>query len=128
LGTDTILPRADLRGDVWAVDRTNGRTLWKRTFPQRTVLRTPTLGLPFVIMVSLMGDRTDGNYHSLAIEIVDGASGETLGSQDNLLPDRILQLTYHNDESRVRLWGRRSAITLNLVKSPSSVIAQSISR
>ena len=45
-GTDTVLPRVDVRGDVMAIDRKTGRLLWKRGFQQRTILRTPSMQLP----------------------------------------------------------------------------------
>jgi outer membrane protein assembly factor BamB len=122
LGTDTVLPRADMRGDVWAIDRESGKLLWKRTFPPRTVLRSPLVRLPVLVMLSLVGDRANGNYHALAVEVVDGASGETIGIADNQLPDRILHLTAQGEARRVKLWGRRSTITLDFADRTPGVI------
>ena len=54
-GTDTVLPRVDVRGDVLAIDRKTGRLVWKRGFQQRTILRTPSLQLPVLVMLSSSG-------------------------------------------------------------------------
>jgi len=116
-GTDTVLPHVDLRGDVLAIDRRSGRLQWKRAFLQRTVLRTPSLHLPVLVMLSLVGDRMNGNHRSMLIEAVDARTGETLGLEDNKLPNRILQLTYSHDQRRVRLWGTRSVIDLDFAKT-----------
>jgi outer membrane protein assembly factor BamB len=121
-GTDTVLPRVDLRGDVLAIDRRSGHLLWKRAFMQRTVLRTPSLHLPVLVMLSLVGDRMNGNHRSMLIEAVDANTGETLGLEDNKFPNRILQLTYDHDRRRVRLWGTRSVVDLDLAK-PSDALA-----
>jgi hypothetical protein len=94
---------------------------------QRTVLRTPSLHLPVLVMLSLVGDRMNGNHRSMLIEAVDANTGETLGLEDNKFPNRILQLTYDHDRRRVRLWGTRSVVDLDLAK-PSDALAAEAAR
>jgi outer membrane protein assembly factor BamB len=122
-GTDTVLPRVDVRGDVMAIDRKTGRLLWKQCFQQRTILRTPSMQLPVLVMLSSVGDRMNGNHRSMLVEVVDIGTGETLGVENNKFPNRILELTYEHDRHRVRLWGTRSVIDLDLVTSAASSLA-----
>ena len=116
-GTDTVLPRVDMRGDVLAIDRQTGRLAWSRSFLQRTVVRTPSLQLPILVMLASVGDRLNGNHRSMLIEAVDARTGETLGLENNKFADRILQFSYDYEQRRVRLWGKRSVIDLDLRKS-----------
>jgi outer membrane protein assembly factor BamB len=122
-GTDTVLPRVDVRGDMLAIDRKTGQLVWKRGFQQRTILRTPTLQLPVLVMLSSVGDKMNGNHRSMLVEVVDTRTGETLGVENNKFPNRILQLTYEHDRHRVRLWGTRSVIDLDLVTSAAASLA-----
>jgi outer membrane protein assembly factor BamB len=122
-GTDTVLPRVDVRGDVLAIDRQSGRLVWKRGFQQRTIVRTPSLQLPVLVMLSSVGDRMNGNHRSMLVEVVDTRTGETLGVENNKFTNRILQLTYEHDRHRVRLWGARSVIDLDLIQSAGPSLA-----
>ncbi len=117
-GTDTVLPRVDMRGDVLAIDRQTGRLAWSRSFLQRTVVRTPSLQLPILVMLASVGDRLNGNHRSMLIEAVDARTGETLALENNKFADRILQFSYDYEQHRVRLWGKRSVIDLDIRKSP----------
>jgi len=123
-GTDTVLPRVDVRGDLVAIDRKSGKIAWKQAFLQRTILRTPSLQLPVLVMLSSVGDRMNGNHRSMLVEVVDARTGETLGLENNKYPNRILQLTYEHDRRRVRLWGTRSVIDLDFVKSAENPLAE----
>jgi hypothetical protein len=115
-GTDTVLPHADVRGNILAIDRRSGRLEWKRSFLQRTVLRTPSLHLPVLVMLSSVGDRLVGTHRSLLIEVVDARTGETLGLENNKFHDRILHFSYEHEQHRARLWGRRSVVNLDFAK------------
>jgi outer membrane protein assembly factor BamB len=122
-GTDTVLPHVDVRGDVLAIDRKSGRLAWKHGFQQRTILRTPSLQLPVLVMLSSVGDRMNGNHRSLLVEVVDARTGDTLGVENNKFTNKILQLTYEHDRHRVRLWGARSVVDLDLIQSAGSSLA-----
>jgi hypothetical protein len=127
-GTDTTLPHADLRGNLVAIDRRSGRVLWKRTFAQRTVLRVPTLRLPVLVMLALVGDRLNGNHSSMLVEVVDAKTGDTLAFDDDRLRNRILQMTYEEDRQRIRLWGTRSVVDLDFASRGSRVAADATTR
>jgi outer membrane protein assembly factor BamB len=124
-GTDTVLPHIDVRGDVLAIDRQNGRLVWRRSFQQRTVVRTPSLQLPVLVMLASVGDRLNGNHRSMLIEAVDTRTGETLGLENNKFADRILQFSYDFEQRRVRLWGKRSVVDLDFTKAGDPLAAGS---
>lgn len=127
-GTDTTLPHSDLRGDLVAIDRQSGQVLWKRTFAQRTVLRVPTLRLPVLVMLALVGDRLNGNHRSMLVEVIDTKTGDTLAFDDDRFPNRVLQMTYDEDSRRIRLWGTRSVVDLDFASHPSRIVAQGAAR
>lgn len=122
-GADTVLPHVDIHGDVVAIDRKSGRLEWTRPFMQRSVLRTPSLHLPVLMMLSSVGDRTNGNHRSMLVEAVDARTGETLAMENNNYPNHILHLTYEHDRRRVRLWGTRSVVDLDFVQGASAATA-----
>lgn len=123
-GTDTVLPRFDLRGTVIAVDRKTGHPLWRRAFPPRTIVRTDSLRLPVLIMLSLVGDRINGNQRSMLVEVVDAQTGETLGLEDNNFNNKIFQLTFDENRHRVRLWGSRSVLDLDFVPRGAAMTSE----
>jgi outer membrane protein assembly factor BamB len=122
-GNDTTLPHVDLRGSLLAIDRRSGQTLWKRTFAQRTVLRVPTLRLPVLVMLAMVGDRLNGNHRSMLVEVVDTRTGDTLAFDDDRLANRILQMTYEEDRRRIRLWGTRSVVDLDFAPRAAGLAA-----
>jgi hypothetical protein len=123
-GTDTTLPHADFRGNLLAIDRHSGHLLWRRSFAQRTVLRVPTLRLPVLVMLAIVGDRLNGNHRSMLVEAVDAKSGETLAFDDDRLFNRILQMTYEEDRRRIRLWGTRSVVDLDFASHAAGLATQ----
>ncbi|HEV3298355.1 MAG TPA: PQQ-binding-like beta-propeller repeat protein [Planctomycetaceae bacterium] len=127
-GTDTTLPHADLRGNLVAIERRSGQVLWKRAFAQRTVLRVPTLRLPVLVMVALVGDRLNGNHRSMLVEVIDAKTGETLAFDDDRFPNHILQMTYDDDHRRIRLWGTRSVVDVDFASHGSRLAAETSTR
>jgi outer membrane protein assembly factor BamB len=115
-GTDATLPHSDLRGNLVAIDRRSRKVLWKRIFTQRTVLRVPTLRLPVLVMLALVGDRLNGNHSSMLVEVVDTKTGDTLAFDDDLLKNRILQMTYDDERRQIRLWGTHSVVNLDFAR------------
>jgi len=127
-GTDTSLPHADLRGNVVAIERGTRRVLWKRTFPHRTVLRVPTLRLPVLVMLALVGDRLNGNHRSMLVEVVDAKTGQTLALDDDRKDNHVLQMTYDDEEQRIRLWGTKSVVDLDFDKPGSRLSVENRGR
>ena len=74
-------------------------------------------------MLSSVGDRMNGNHRAMLIETIDARTGDTLGLEDNSLPDRIMQLTYDHDRRSMRLWGKHSVIDLDLIQSAGPSLA-----
>jgi hypothetical protein len=127
-GTDTTLPHADLRGNLVAIDRRSGQVLWKRAFAQRTVLRVPTLRLPVLVMLAFVGDRLNGNHRSMLVEVIDTKTGDTLAFDDDRFPNRILQMTYDDEQRRIRLWGTRSVVDVEFGSHTSRLAAENSAR
>jgi hypothetical protein len=121
---NTFLPIVDIQGDLYAVDRFQGRILWKRSFPPRSVVRTPHVRLPFLVTMSRLRDRWNGSRQSLLIEAVDVATGDTLGMKDNIYPNRIVQLACELERGQVKLHGMKSTIVLEFDVGPSAVPRQ----
>ena len=111
--SDTFLPAAHIQGSLFAVDRRTGQRLWSRSLPQRSVLDLTHLNLPFLVTLSRIRDRHHGNRQSLLVEVLDAATGRTIGRQENLFPDRIVHLGCEPDEGRITLRGLRSAVRLD---------------
>ena len=111
--SNTFLQVMSVRTDLHVVDARTGRRLWKRRFPDCSLVRTPYLRLPFLIVLSRLRDRRNTSLQSLRIELIDNRSGRTLGSRDNLFPDGILRLDYQPHRSRLELYGRRTRIGID---------------
>jgi hypothetical protein len=103
-----------VRGELYAFDVSTGRRLWSRKFPQRTVLLPRSGELPLLVMVSRIRDRRRGTRAALLVEAVDTETGQTLGRRDDLLPDRILHLSYDPRKNAVELRGIQNRIRLQL--------------
>jgi hypothetical protein len=111
---DTVLQRFDVRGELLAIDRESGKLLWSRMMPQRSLMRVPHVRLPFLIGMSLSGDKgpSSNNRQTLTVEVIDSTTGETIGLEERARRNRILQLTFDHLASRVELRGERSVISL----------------
>jgi hypothetical protein len=86
------------------------------------------LHLPVLVMLCSVGDRLNGNHHAMLVEAIDARTGETLGLEDNKLHNRVLQLTYEQDRRRVRLWGNRSVVDLDLSQPTDAFAVEASAR
>ena len=57
-------------------------------------------------------DRWNGNRQSLLVEVIDIATGETIGLKTDLRPDRIVQCTYDPDSGRMLFYGLKTLFEL----------------
>lgn len=103
-----------IRGELYAFDAATGRRLWSRKFPQRTVLLPRSGEFPFLVMVCRIRDRRGGTRAALLVEAVDAETGMTLGRRDNLLPERILHVSFDPRKDAVELRGIQNRIRLKL--------------
>jgi outer membrane protein assembly factor BamB len=110
--SDTFLDAVHVQGDLLAINPKLSRLEWKRTLPQRSVIRTPQYQLPFLITMSGIRDRWNGNRQSLLVEVIDIATGETIGLKTDLRPDRIVQCTYDPDSGRMLFYGLKTLFEL----------------
>lgn len=111
---DTFVPAEHVSGELYAFDAATGRRLWKRVFPQRTVLRPRHGALPFLVLAGRIRDRVRGTRTSLLIEVIDASTGRTLGRRDDLFPTRILHMSYDPQRDAVELRGTETTIRLHL--------------
>lgn len=111
---DALARATHFRGELYAIDLKTGRRLWKRSFPQRTVLKLRQGRLPCLVLGARIRDRARGTRTGLHIEAIDTRTGETLGKRDDLFPDRLLHLHYDPITEAVEIDGLRSTIRLHL--------------
>ncbi|MBW3541098.1 MAG: PQQ-binding-like beta-propeller repeat protein, partial [Planctomycetes bacterium] len=112
--TDTLVPAEHLQGDLYAFDAETGRLLWHRLIPQRTLLLLERLNLPYLVTLSRVRDRAEGGRQSLAVEVFDATTGETVGLEESLLPDRIVRTSYDAGARRLELFGLATQISIEL--------------
>jgi hypothetical protein len=111
---NTIARCIHVRDDLYGVDGPSGRVLWKRTIPYRTLLRLDPPGLPFLVLLSRIHDRHDGNRQSLLVEIVDAETGRLLGRKEQLPVDQIVHADYDGEERMITLLGVKTKIHVQL--------------
>jgi len=129
--TELSLAATDIQGDLLAIERTSGRLLWKRSFPQRSFIHAPHARMPFLTAVARVSQRGYGRSDGLLVEIVDSRTGRTIGFKDNLLADRILHMSYEPDLDKVVLRGLRSVIDIEFERggenaSPSQPVKEAV--
>ena len=109
---DVFLPLSQVEGELRAVDRSTGRVLWSQSRPQQSYLNLAYAHLPFLIARSRVREGGNRPSQSMAIEVVDARTGETLAYNDDLLFDRMVHVTYDRDDGRIELRGLNSTIEL----------------
>lgn len=114
--SDSFLEADHIQGELIAVDAETSEIRWKRTIPQRTIIRTPHCRLPFLIGMSRVRDRSNGNRQSLLIEAFDVNTGRTLAVKDNIFPDRMVNMVYDPDRQTLDLQGLKTRVTLSFSK------------
>lgn len=111
---DTIMRSVNLRDDLYGIDGKAGRVLWKRTLPWRTLLRLEPQGLPFLVLLSKIRDKHNGDLKSLLVEVLDAETGELLGRKEHLLEDRIVHAEYDGPNRTLTLVGLKMQIEVQL--------------
>ncbi len=114
---DTPFSGGHLRDDIYAFDRATGRLLWKRAIAARTSIPFPRCRVPFLVTYSVVKNRTNANQQSLAIEVLSGTTGETIGYRENLRYDRLLNADYDPLTGTITLGGQASKIELHFGRS-----------
>ena len=109
LVSDASLPCVHIQGELCAVDVATKRVLWQRTLGNRSILNLPDLPLP--VLVSLCRIRSQ-DQSSLAVEVLDIETGETLSNREDILSDRLLQAWYDRKAGLIELRGAKTAIRL----------------
>lgn len=106
-GLDVRVTALDLSGDLYAVRRASGKSLWDSPLsvnPSK-VLLLPHLGMPVLVTVSRVRDAQDAEKYRLKVDVIDIDSGRTLGSQSDLTITQILHADYNVRDARLALWG-----------------------
>jgi len=110
--TSSFVRTHDLQGDLYAIDKATGRRLWKRHVPQRSFVSTSRFRLPFLVAISNVRDPWNNRKKGLLVEAIDGKTGDTIGYKDNVIADRILQVSYDPDSSIMSLHGFKTRVDL----------------
>jgi outer membrane protein assembly factor BamB len=116
--TTTHFPRSTVQADLFAISRETGKVQWRRNLSQRTVLRAPQYGLPYMILLSYVRDLRQGNRNSVLVEVIDRRSGATIGLREGLLPDRFVELSVDPTKRHVQLHGFNSRIDIDAQAEP----------
>jgi hypothetical protein len=115
---DRIVPGVNIKGELYAFHRKSGALLWKRSEPERSILQTPNVRLPFLIGLSALGGSWNGNSDATIVEIIDAGTGKTLATKENLTRDYIMQFRYDHEARRVDLCGKRTTIHIDFGEPP----------
>jgi outer membrane protein assembly factor BamB len=106
---------AHMRDDVFAFHEPSGKLLWTRPFPQRTILRVAGLDLPILVLAARIRDPADGTRQWLSLEVVDAATGNTIGRPSVLPWDRLLSADYDDETATIRLIGQKEIFQIQLL-------------
>jgi hypothetical protein len=104
-----------MRDDVFAFHEPSGKLLWTRPFPQRTILRVAGLDLPILVLAARIRDPADGTRQWLSLEVVDAATGNTIGRPSVLPWDRLLSADYDDETATIRLIGQKEIFQIQLL-------------
>ncbi len=131
--SDSLLPKIDVQGELYAFARPVapqpletakgplGKRLWTRYMPQRTFLRQEQTRLPFLVALSRQQDRQNNNKASIRCDAYDAQTGNSLGSNEHILPTRFVQTQLDVSASRLTLRGTHTNVTLDFDKSRQRV-------
>jgi hypothetical protein len=101
------LPATSLCGDLLAVERCTGTLLWAapRQVPPCTLLHLPQFNLPFLVVMSRLGDGPQRQPGVLMLDLIDRRTGATLSSRDDLPRVPIYHATCDVDAGQFHLLG-----------------------
>lgn len=116
---DVLFPTQAITGDLYAIDPQTSRVLWTRTrVSPQNVVHLADYRLPFLVTLSKWRDRSRGSAQFLLrLEVIDGATGQTLASKNNAYNDRLLLIDYERDQGRLRLKGAVTQLELDFGRS-----------
>lgn len=124
---DSMIPTESLHnGDLIAVRRSTGKILWHRVCRTQAALRLNRCNLPFLVTAVLVQPSGGTDTQSLAIQVIDKASGVSLtldresreressrliGSGQHFIPQRFAHYEFDRTAGRLSLYGltRRNA-------------------
>lgn len=131
--SDSLLPKTDIQGEWYAFARPPspqpletakgplGKRLWTRYMPQRTLLRFDQTRLPFLVALSRQQDRQNNNKASIRCDVYDAKSGDSLGSNEHIIPTRFVQTQLDVATSRLTLRGTLTNVTLDFGKAKQRI-------
>lgn len=131
--SDSLLPKTDIQGELYAFARPAapqpletakgplGKRLWTRFMPQRTFLRFDQTRLPFLVALSRQQDRQNNNKASIRCDAYDAQSGDSLGSNEHIIPTRFVQTQLDVAASRLTLRGTLTNVTLDFGKAKQRI-------
>jgi outer membrane protein assembly factor BamB len=106
------IPGYAIRDDIYAFNKKNGEFLWKRSIPYRTILQFPECQMPFMVLASVIKDRVNNAQQSLTVEVIDSATGVTIGYRQDLAHDSFLTANYDGERGRILLKGQSTDVEL----------------
>ncbi|MGQ0637309.1 MAG: outer membrane protein assembly factor BamB family protein [Planctomycetaceae bacterium] len=125
--SDSLLPTVHVpaEGELLAVDVATHELLWHTTLGARSILHLPDLRLP--VLVTLCRVR-HGEQQMLGVEVRDVRTGELLASRDDLLSDRLLNVTYEREPGQLVFRGGKTEIRLEFPTDVAQLLAPELPR
>lgn len=113
--SDSTLPVEHFQGHLLTVCRQDGRLLWTQSVGNRSLVSLPEYRLPVLV---LLCRARQGNQLAGEMLVLDANTGEELARRSDLSPDRLLQVSYDRDRSRLEFRGARTEISIDFLPAP----------
>jgi hypothetical protein len=68
--------------------------------------------MPFMVLASVIKDRVNNAQQSLTVEVIDSATGVTIGYRQDLAHDSFLTANYDGERGRILLKGQSTDVEL----------------
>ena len=115
LYAETMFPTHQITGDLYAIDSKTGNVLWvRRSIPTQSIVQLSEYQLPFLVSLNRTGRANRmNNSIGLRLEVIDGATGQTLAVHTNAINDRLFLMDYDRDLARIRFRGSVTQLQVN---------------
>ncbi len=109
---DEVAPMVNIQGLLLAVDMKTSRILWQRNFPARSFLLLNDFNLPFLVARCRLRIPPHRLAQTMAIELIDTNTGQTLGYNEHLPVEPIVHAFYWPQEGKLTLNGQKNSIDI----------------
>tara|TARA_R110002111_G_scaffold261984_1_gene336599 strand:+ start:68622 stop:73325 length:4704 start_codon:yes stop_codon:yes gene_type:complete len=119
--SDSFLNVVHIDNDLISIDKASGKMLWSRNLPKRSWIDTSQYQLPFLVFMSKIRTESKTRSYSYLFEVLDAQTGNTIGFEDNIIKDTILQMHIDPRFHKMILQGMNSAVEIDFSDRPKSL-------